>query len=208
MLVDASRPASSTAQLLLGSLMGMTPAIVDKDGAFRISGLVPGQYRLNAAPPGSNAMFNLGTIVSADGWALKSAMSNGRDLADGAFEITDPAPADVVVTFTKATTEIRGRVLTADGQPTGGFPIVVFATERAYWTPGSRRVTSAKPASDGTYRVRGLPPGQYYVCALSELDPNDLLDPSFLEQLAGASFTLTLAPGEARTQDLRLGGGD
>jgi hypothetical protein len=69
-------------------------------------------------------------------------------------------------------------------------------------------VTSAKPASDGTYRVRGLPPGQYYVCALSELDPNDLLDPSFLEQLAGASFTLTLAPGEARTQDLRLGGGD
>jgi hypothetical protein len=185
----------------------MTPAVVDKDGTFKVTGLVPGRYRLTASPPGSMGMFSLGTPVSSDGWVLKSVVADGRDLSDGPFDIIEPAPTDVVVTFTKAVTEIRGRVLGPNGQPTGGFPIVVFATDRQYWTPGGRRVTSAKPASDGTYVVRGLPAGEYFVCALSELDPNDLLDPAFLEQLAAASFKLTIGAGETKSQDLRLGGG-
>ena len=64
-----------------------------------------------------------------------------------------------------------------------------------------------RPASDGKYRLPGLPPGDYYVAALTEFEPSDMYDASFLEQLIPASFKITLAEGEKKTQDLRLAGG-
>jgi hypothetical protein len=35
-----------------------------------------------------------------------------------------------------------------------------------------------RPASDGTYRIQGLPAGEYYVGAVTTLDLEDLYDPS------------------------------
>jgi hypothetical protein len=51
-----------------------------------------------------------------------------------------------------------------------------------------------------------LPAGDYYVCALTDLDPSDLYDPAFLDQLAPVSFKITLADGEKKVQNLKLGG--
>jgi hypothetical protein len=84
---------------------------------------------------------------------------------------------------------------------------MVFSTERAYWTPGSRRVQQARPASDGRYRLAGLPAGEYFVCALTDLDRSQLYDPAFLESLVSGSFKITLADGEKKTQDLKLASG-
>jgi hypothetical protein len=71
------------------------------------------------------------------------------------------------------------------------------------WT-GSRRLRPpVRPASDGRYRIAPLPAG-VYVAALTDLDPEDLYDPAFLEQVAASSLTVTLAEGEKRVQDLRL----
>jgi hypothetical protein len=139
---------------------------------------------------------------------LKSAMLDGKDLADLPIEIRPGEDmTGVLVTFTRAVTEISGRVEDAAGRPVSGFPIVVFPTDRALWSPGSRRILPAKPSSDGRYRVTGLPAGEYYVCALTELDPNDLYDSAFLDQLVAGSFKITLAEGEKKVQDPRLGGG-
>ena len=55
---------------------------------------------------------------------------------------------------------------------------------------------SVEPASDGTYKITGLPAGEYYVCALTDLDPNDLYDSAFLDQLVAGAFKITLAAGE------------
>jgi hypothetical protein len=93
------------------------------------------------------------------------------------------------------------------GRPTPAFPIVAFPVDRAYWAPGSRRIQQAKPASDGRYRIVGLPPGEYFLCAATDLDPNDLADPFFLEQLVAGSFKITIGLGEKRAQDLKLAGG-
>ena len=72
----------------------------------------------------------------------------------------------------------------------------------------TRRIQQARPASDGKYKVVGLPPGEYYVCAVTDLDPEDLYNSSFLDQLRAATqFKVTLGDGEKKVQDLRLGGG-
>ena len=55
--------------------------------------------------------------------------------------------------------------------------------------------------------VAGLPPGEYYVCAVTDVDPADLKDPAFLESLTSASIKITLTAGEKKSLDLKLGGG-
>lgn len=207
-LHNADRETSSALEMVFGMLSGASPGVTTKERTFTVQGLAPARYRFVASPPDVMNPFGTTTMISADGWVLKSAIWNGRDVADGTFEIQPGAePTGVIVTFTKAVTEIAGRLLDAAGKPTSGFPIVVFSTKPSEWAGGSRRVVSAKPASDGTYKIRGLPAGEYYLCALSDLDINDLYDPVFLGQLSSSSFKLTLVDGERKTQDLKIGGG-
>ena len=67
-------------------------------------------------------------------------------------------------------------------------------------------MVSTRPATNGAFALDGLPPGQYRVAVLTDLDPADLADSSFLDALAGAAVTVTLGEGERKTQDLRIGG--
>ena len=93
------------------------------------------------------------------------------------------------------------------GRPAPGYPIVVFSTDRRYWTFGSRRIQQSRPASDGQYRISGLPAGEYYVCAATEVTALELYTPEFLEQLVAGSFKITLGDGEKKRQDMKLGSG-
>jgi hypothetical protein len=141
-------------------------------------------------------------------WTLKSAVVNGRDVADLPLDIKGGGDiSGVVLTFTDRLSTLSGTVIDAAGRPTAAFPIVVFSTNRETWTMGSRRVQRARPATDGKYSIAGLPPGEYFLCAAFELSEERLYDPSFLEQLAAGGIVIKLGDGEKRTQDLKLGGG-
>ena len=45
-----------------------------------------------------------------------------------------------------------------------------------------------------------------YLVAVADLTQFDWMDPAILEQLAAASFKLTIADGEKKVQDLRIAG--
>jgi hypothetical protein len=136
-------------------------------------------------------------------------MAGGQDIADGVLDVTDGGSvSDVVVTFTDRPTALSGQVFDQAGRVTADFPIVIFSTDRTTWVPASRRIQIVRPATDGRFRAVGLPAGEYYVAAVTAIEPDQATDPSFLEQLAAVSFTLAIADGEQKTQDLKLGGGD
>ena len=67
-------------------------------------------------------------------------------------------------------------------------------------------MAEARPATDGTFRLVGLPAGAYYLCAVVDLEPGDLDDPSFLEQLVLGAIKVTLVDGERTVQNLKLAG--
>ena len=202
---DAARESRSAMDMLAGMLQGSGGSGL-KDGSFTVGGLPPGAYRLTFGAPGTMAM--LGMTTGSSGWVLKSAMLGDVDIADGLIDVKPGQDVSgIVATFTKMATQISGRLQDASGGAVSGFPIVVFSTDRARWSAGSRRIVSAKPASDGTYKITGLPPGEYFLAALTDLDPNDLYDPAFLEGLVGSAFKITLADGEKKVQDLRMGSG-
>ncbi|OFW05898.1 MAG: hypothetical protein A3I61_06360 [Acidobacteria bacterium RIFCSPLOWO2_02_FULL_68_18] len=54
----------------------------------------------------------------------------------------------------------------------------------------------------------GVPPGDYFIAALTEVDQRDLGDTSFLEQVSASALKITPGEGEKKTQDLRLAIGD
>ena len=50
-----------------------------------------------------------------------------------------------------------------------------------------------------------LPAGEYLLVALTDVMPNEWNDPKFLDSLAPAALKITLAEGEKKVQDLRIG---
>jgi hypothetical protein len=174
---------------------------VAADGTFTVTGLVPASYRIAVTMPGIRA-----TPAAATGvWSLVSIDLAGSDVSDRAFELRPGEPvASVVATFTDRLTELSGSLSDQENRPAAGYPIVVYSTDRSHWRSGSRRTAVARPATDGSFRLVGLPPGTYHMAAVVSLDPTEVDDPAFLEQLIPASLTVTLTAGAPVVQALRL----
>jgi protocatechuate 3,4-dioxygenase beta subunit len=172
-----------------GSLTGR----VDAGGRFTIPSVPPGRYRLNASGAGT--------------WIAESAVLGGQDALDFPFEIKgDQNVSGTLITFTDRRTELTGVVTNERNQPAPEYTLVVFPADSRYWSGSSRRIQSTRPGTDGRYTFRNLPPGEYRIAPLFDLEPGATSDPAFLQQLEATSLRVTLQPGETKTQDMRLGG--
>lgn len=167
---------------------------VDSEGKFSFTSVTPGTYRFAHSMPSPG-----GQSV----WNLKASVTNGRDAFDAPVRVSPGENLDWTLTFTDRPAELEGTLQDAAGQPAPDYFIVVFSTDRRYWTPASRRVASPRPGSDGKYAV-ALPPGEYYVSALTDLDAGDLNRLEFLEQLVGSSVRVKVTDGQKTSQDLRI----
>ena len=201
-LIPADADRAIAAMLAVESRIPVTA-----DGTFSATGLAPGRYRF-VAQTGFLGGLSPGMVASAGGWVVKSAMAAGRDIADAVLEIkAGDHVSGVVVTFTDQPTELSGRVFDQAGRVTADFPIVIVSTDRTTWVRDSRRVQVVRPATDGRFVAAGLPAGEYYLAAVTAIEPDQLADPSFLEQLAAVAIKLAIADGEKKTQDVKLAGG-
>jgi hypothetical protein len=195
-LLTTPRGAAS----IVGPTGNMQMGMARADGTFEIAGVAPDTYVLNAYVPGG---------TPATPWIVRSAMMAGQNVADRAVAIKPGVPlSDVVITVTDRSAELSGRLLDAAGRPAPEFFVFVFSTDRTLWTPNAPRHVRppTRPASDGSYRIAALPPGEYHVAALTEVDDADIFDAAFLDQVAAAAFKITIAEGEKKKQDLQVGG--
>lgn len=169
---------------------------IDDSGSFRTAQLVPGQYILNA--------------TNLPGWTMRSAMVNGKDMADFPIDIDASGLSDVVITYTNQQTIVTGSVTAEDSTPAvpGAPPraptVIVFPTDQAYWPKyafSPRRLRTAGLSTTSTYRVVGLPPGEYFVAASTS--PVDFTDPTVLAFLARTAPRVTLVEGQTRAENIR-----
>jgi len=173
---------------------GASPGIVDKSGAFTITGASPGRYRVMPV-----------SIPNPTKWVVKSSVLDGRDTLDVPVEIRPHQHVDgVVVTVTDRPAELTGMVQDAAGNAAADYFIIVFSGDRAFWTPQSRRIQGIRPGQDGKYTVRNLPAGEYILVAVADVEQGEWFDPSFLQRVTPSGMRLTIADGEKRVQDLQI----
>ena len=185
-----------TVQLRLAEVGG-APASVRSGGGradapFEISGLLPGTYTISSP-------------LSDAGWWLRSVVVDGRDVLDFPLELGAAGQSSVAVaTFSDRRPELSGTLQTAANVPAPEYYAIVFPSDRTFWRPGSRRVQFTRPGTDGQYLFRDLPPGDYLITALPDLEASDLADVSFLDRLIAGAVKVRLEEGEKKIQDLTL----
>jgi hypothetical protein len=170
------------------------PGRVDASGRFTIGSVVPGRYRLSASVPG--------------GWFVEYAVLGGQDTLDFPVEIKGGQNiSGATITFTDQQSELSGTVANDRGQPVSDYSVIVYPTDQRYWGAESRRIRSVRPATDGTFKLTNLPPGDYRIAPVIDPEPGAWYDGSFLQQLDAASERVSLANGEKKVQNVRAAGG-
>ena len=152
-----------------------------------------------------SGLYEIEAVGPSPGWRLRSAMASGRDLLDVPPEL-DPATGDlldVVLTFTDKRTQLSGRVLDAEGTPVSECVVIAFPADRELWNVYSRRLTSARPATNGRYVLDDLAAGDYLFAVVPDLPRASWKTREFLQPLAAKAVRLRLEEGDRKSQDLR-----
>jgi hypothetical protein len=137
-------------------------------------------------------------ITAPAGWALKSVMLDGRDIADEShdFQSADVDGLQVVVTNRLGT--LSGTVTDERGPVAA--TVVAFAEDAAKLSFPSRFIVVTRSSPAGAFRATGLLAGRYRVIALE----SDTADPERLMSLSSLATPIVLAEGEALSVSLRL----
>jgi hypothetical protein len=164
----------------------------DTAGRFTLTGVMPGKYKIAVAGPPA-------------AWTMKSAVFNGRDVLDFPLEVKPSEDqGGGVITLTTHPGALSGMLQDASGQPTAAYTIIVFPLDERFWAPPARRIMATRPSTDGRYSFSGLPPGEYRLIAVTDVEPGQWFDPAFLRENGGLALPITLGDGERRQQDLRV----
>jgi len=187
--------ARSSFRAVYGVLGQNTPVLgrVETDGQFTTFGVPAQKYILTVA--------NL-----PQGWTLKSAMLNGRDISYTPLEIVDSSIDGVVVALTDRPSKLSGVVRSADGQVDATADVLVFPTDKSGWIDGGispRRVQLIRVGRNGSYSFSGLPPGEYFVAAIPDERAANATDTKVLEGFTAGATRVRVADGAAVVQDLQ-----
>ena len=148
----------------------------------------------------------ISAVVTADsgGWVVKGVYHNGLEITDAP---TDFAPGQTVegvqIVFTRKVTVVSGTITDTRGRPDLDATVVAFAQDARRWTPMTRFTRSARPNQDGRYTLRGLPPEDYFVAVVKEIEPGRLADPEYLESLRDQAVRITIGEAETKALDLK-----
>jgi len=168
---------------------------VDASGRFTIASVVPGLYRFNASG-------------ASNGWYLESAVIDGQDTLDVPFEVKPgSAPSSAVITFTDRQSQLTGTITNQRGLPAPEQTLILYSADERFWVPQSRRIRSTRPSTDGAFIFSGIPPGDYKLVAIVDVEPGAWFDPAFLQQIDAASTRITVNEGEKKVQNLQISSG-
>jgi len=161
------------------------------------------KFLTSAVPPG-RYVLRLGNTRALTGWTFKSAMVDDRDISDDAVALSSDLK-DVVITFTDRPAQLTGNVAIPAGAASAQAAVIVFPVDRAHWFDGglySRRRLRVRTNASGNYSIVGLPPGEYFVAAVSEEEVGEWNDAATFDALAKIAKRVTITDGGSASQSL------
>ena len=164
---------------------------VGQDSTFELRGIAgPQMLRVQGVPAG---------------WMLKSITVDGTDITDGVYDFKPGNNVTgLVVTITDRVTDLTGAVRDARGQPVTDYVLVAFSEDTKLWGPQSRYVQTTRPNQNGTFSIKGLPPGRYLAAVVPALENGLQNDPAVLEQLRPRARGFSLSDGQTLNLNLEM----
>lgn len=140
----------------------------------------------------------------AQGVALKAVRLDGLDVTDSGIDVKpNENVSGLEVELTQQLSELSGLVTDTGGQAVKDYSLVVFARDPERWTATSRYFGGARPDQEGRFKIRNLPPGDYYAIALDYVEPGSGTDPDVLDRIKDRATAFSLVEGEAKVLELR-----
>lgn len=167
-------------------------ASVDKDGRFTLTGVPEGPHliRVNGG---------------LRGMTLKSVTVGGREVTDAPIQVrSGQRLTDVTIALTDKVSQLEGMVTNAQNAPASEYTMLVFPTDSSLWHAQSRQIQTTRPDQTGKFRIRGLPPGDYFLVAVDPAEPGEWFDPAYLDGQKTGATRFMLGEGQTLTQDIRI----
>ena len=189
--VTAAPPSGTSPTGMAISTRAVGGGRVAPDGTFELRGLAgPQLIRVQQLPVG---------------WMLKSITLDGADITDAPYEFRPGnSVTGLVVTLTDRLTEVTGSVRDSRGQPVGDYVLIAFPEDAKLWGAQSRFVQTTRPNQNGTFSIKGLPPGRYRAAIVPSLEDGLQHDPAVLEQLRPRAHGFLLAEGQTLHVNLEM----
>jgi hypothetical protein len=165
------------------------------DYSFEMTGLFD-RRRFTAA---------IGPTGATSGWYLKSVVYDGQDITDSGMEFAPGRTYEgLQIVFTQTTTDLSGAVTDERNQPVLDATVVIFPANRERWGFLSRYVRTMRPDTNGRFSTKNLPPEDYLIIAVQNLESGQAGDPDFLTRAREEAKPFSLAEGETKAVDVKL----
>jgi hypothetical protein len=178
----------------IGSSVSVPRPVRPAEGAdgshFAFADVMPGRYAIRGSSP--------------SGWMMKAVYVDGRDVTDQPIEVRTDSVTGLNVIFTDRISRVTGAVRKGQGPAAAGITVIAFPSDERLWLPQSRQIVTARTDQSGSYRLDAIPPGEYLVIAVDDVEQGEWFDPAFLEQVRDKATRVSVGEGEVRTQDLKV----
>jgi hypothetical protein len=165
---------------------------VNEDWTFELNGL------------SDQRMFTASVVDNRD-WTLKAVLHNGIDITDTPIEFVPGRTVEgLQLVFSRKQTELTGRITADRNAPETDATVIAFSQDPARWGFATRYVRTARPNQEGRYSLRGLPPHDYLVVAVKDIEAGQWQDPEFLEAMRAHAVRVSLDDGGKAAQDLKV----
>jgi protocatechuate 3,4-dioxygenase beta subunit len=164
---------------------------VERDGTFTLDGIPIGPYWIRANAP--------------RGWALTSVIIDGRETIDTPLEVrSGQRISGATLHFSDRVSQVNGTVTDQQGLPVTEYTVLAFPADSALWRPQARQIMTARPDQNGSFQLRGLPAGEYFLATIDPAVPGEWYDPAFLDQQRRDATRVTLSDGGVETHNFKI----
>ena len=188
-------PGPGTKSVRLGSTEGISVsapnAPFNADGTFVLKGVAPSKYfiTIGGLPQGS---------------FVKSMRFGGQDVTRAPLDLTSGGGGSLEVVLSPKAADVSGAVLNDKNEPVQGVPVTLWPKipDRSNASNG---IKSANTDQNGSFKISGLAPGDYYVAAWDDIPEAGLAqNPDFLAQFASDDTAVKLAESAHQTASVKL----
>ena len=150
-----------------GGVLGpVQNAVVDVQGRFSTSNLLPGEYRVDVRG-------------LPQGVFLVDARMGDRDVTNNVIRILSPQSEELTIRLSAKGGSVSGVVVNSSSKPVANATIVLVPISEAN-RPDRYKTTTAQ--ADGRFHIEGIAPGDYTAYSWEAMEDNAWFDPSVVRQ--------------------------